>query len=263
MFVYDEDMRRLLVVLLSISLLAFQRRATEADFPPAPDANKAVEFVFPRLRYDMDQSFGRGGFRRFQRWAADYPASDIHFLEGVKRLTRIDTRSRGIIVDLDSDAIYKWPWIYVENPGAWHLSETQAARLREYLLRGGFLMGEDMHGDYEWENFMVGMRMVLPDRPVEDLKDNDEIFHVVYDLGDRVQIPGTRYLWGGRQYTPDSAVAKWRAIRDEHGRIVVAICHNSDVGDAWEWADSPDYPERATTLAYRIAINYIIYAMTH
>jgi hypothetical protein len=105
--------------------------------------------------------------------------------------------------------------------------------------------------------------MVFPNRSIEDLTNQDEIFHVVYDLDDRVQIPGTRYIWGRRPYTPDSATPVWRAIRDDKGRIMVAICHNSDVGDAWEWADSPQYPERAASLAYRIGINYIIYGMTH
>ena len=105
--------------------------------------------------------------------------------------------------------------------------------------------------------------MIFPDRPIEELTDQDELFHVLYDLDERFQIPGTRYIWGGRRYTPDSSVPKWRAIRDDRGRIVIAICHNSDVGDAWEWADSPRYPERDASLAFRLGINYIIYGMTH
>jgi hypothetical protein len=105
--------------------------------------------------------------------------------------------------------------------------------------------------------------MILPGRQIEDLKKNDEIFHVMYDLDDKVQIHGTRFIWGRRPYWPDMVVPKWRAIRDDEGRIIVAICHNSDVGDAWEWADSPHYPERETSLAYRIGINYILFDMTH
>ena len=182
----------------------------------------------------------------------------------MRRLTRIQACSTETIVDLDSDDLYNCPWIYAEDAGGWRLSPKQAARLREYLLRGGFLMADDSHGDYEWEVFEESMRMVFPDRPIEDLKDKDEIFQVVYDLGDRVQIPGTRYIWGYRwQNTPDSAVPKWRAIRDDKGQVMVAICHNSDVGDAWEWADSPDYPEHEASVAYRIGVNYIIYGMTH
>jgi hypothetical protein len=167
------------------------------------------------------------------------------------------------VIDAKSDDIYDWPWLYFEDAGAWHLSEEQAARLREYLLRGGFLMVDDSHGDYEWQTFLAGIHMVFPDRPIEDLKNQDEIFHVFYDLDDRVQIPGTRFIWGRRQYTPDSAIPAWRAILDDKGRIIVTICHNSDVGDAWEWADSPQYPERATSLAYRIGINYILYGMAY
>src|SRR5260370_3013845 len=86
-----------------------------------------------------------------------------------------------------------------------------------------------------------------------------QIFHTMYDLDDRFQIPGTRFIWGYRRpYLPDMKVPKWRAVRDDKGRIVIAIAHNSDVGDAWEWADSPDYPDHATSMPYRIPINYII-----
>jgi hypothetical protein len=182
---------------------------------------------------------------------------------GVRRLTRLQTSSLGQVVDADSSEMFNWPWIFVEDPGAWSITEEQAATIRDYLLRGGFMMIDDSHGDYEWDVFLRGMHMIFPDRPIEDLKDDDEIFHVFYDLDKRFQIPGTRFIWGGRPYLPDMAVPKWRAIRDDNGRIMAAICHNSDVGDAWEWADSPNYPERDTSLAYRIGINYNIYGMTH
>jgi uncharacterized protein DUF4159 len=224
------------------------------------DPREKAEWTFARFHYDLDSQFG---VFRFQRWAADYPKSDRQFTVGVRRLTRLHARSTEHVIDAKSDDLYDWPWLYVEDAGAWHMTEEQAARLREYLLRGGFLMVDDSHGDYEWQTFLTGIRMVFPDRPIEDLRNQDEILHVVYDLDDRVQIPGTRYIWGHRPYTPDSAIPVWRAIRDDKGRIIVAICHNSDVGDAWEWADSPQYPERAASLAYRIGINYILYGMTH
>jgi Domain of unknown function (DUF4159) len=229
-------------------------------FAPA-DPREKSEWTFARMRYDLGYQYGRFGFLR---WAADYPKADRQFVRGVKRLTRLDVRSTEQVVDLDTDEIYNWPWLYVEDGGGWRLSDKQAARLRDYLLRGGFLMADDSHGDYEWEVFAEGMHRIFPERDIEDLTDKDEIFHVVYDLSDRVQIPGTRYIWGGRwSYTPDSAVPKWRGIRDDKGRIMVAICHNSDVGDAWEWADSPNYPEHEASVAYRIGVNYIIYGMTH
>jgi len=230
------------------------------SFPPE-NPNEKAEWTFARFHYDLGEDFG---FYRFQRWAADYPKADRQFVRGVKRLTRIDARSTEHVVDANSDDLYNWPWIYLEDAGAWRLSEAQAARLREYLKRGGFMMVDDSHGDAEWQNFVAGMHMILPDGHIEDLANPDEIFHVVYDLDDRVQVPGTRYIWGRRwPSTPDSATPRWSAIRDDKGRIIVAICHNSDVGDAWEWADSAMYPEHPASVAYRIGVNYIIYAMTH
>jgi hypothetical protein len=229
-------------------------------FPPA-DPREKSEWTFARFHYDLGAQYGRFGF---ERWAADYPKADRQFIPGVRRLTRLEVRSTEQIVDANSDDLYNWPWIYIEDAGGWRLSEPQAARLREYLLRGGFLMADDSHGDYEWEVLTQGMHMIFPDRAVEDLPNGDEIFHLAYDLDDRVQIPGTRYIWGRRwPIGPDEAVPKWRAIRDNNGRIMVAICHNSDVGDAWEWADSPEYPEHEASVAYRLGVNYILYGMTH
>jgi hypothetical protein len=246
------------------TLLAYQRNVFEDDDEPPPlaaDAHQNAEWAFARYHFRSESDLG--GYRRFQLWKADYPKADRQFTMGVKRLTRLHARGIEQIVDADSDELFNWPWIYMEHGNNWILTPDEATRLRQYLLRGGFLLSDDTHGDYEWEQLVQGLEMILPGRPIEDLQNSDEIFHVMYDLDDRVQIHGTRFLWGGRPYGPDMRVPKWRAIRDDHGRIIVAICHNSDVGDAWEWADSPHYPERETGLAYRIGINYILFDMTH
>jgi hypothetical protein len=107
------------------------------------------------------------------------------------------------------------------------------------------------------------MSRVFPDRPVKDLQSKDEIFHVLYDLDERFQVPGIIMFRTGTTYEYDGYEAIWRAIFDDRDRVMVAICQNMDLGDAWEWADWPQYPERYASLAYRIGINYIIYAMTH
>jgi uncharacterized protein DUF4159 len=253
-----------IVSALCVTVFAFQGRVFEEDDeapPPAADAHQKAEWAFARYHFRSESDFG--GYRRFQLWKADYPKADRQFTMGVKRLTRLHTRGIEQIVDADSDELFNWPWIYMEHGNGWELTPDEALRLRQYLLRGGFLLSDDTHGDYEWEELVRGLEMILPGRPIEDLQNSDEIFHVMYDLDDRVQIHGTRFLWGGRPYGPDMVVPKWRAIRDDKGRIIVAICHNSDVGDAWEWADSPHYPERETGLAYRIGINYILFDMTH
>ena len=110
---------------------------------------------------------------------------------------------------------------------------------------------------------MESMERVFPDRPVVELENKEEIFHVLYDLDQREQVPGIQMFFTGRVYENDGIEARWRAIHDDKGRVMVAICHNMDLGDAWEWADHPQYPEHYASLAYRVGVNYIIYAMTH
>jgi hypothetical protein len=143
------------------------------------------------------------------------------------------------------------------------LDDTEAARLREYLLRGGFLMTDDFHGSRQWEIFMDSMQRVFWDRPVVEIEDGNEILHVLYDVDERIQIPGIYPLMSGVTYEQDGVTPHWRGIYDDNGRLMVAINFNMDLGDAWEHADDPRYPEPMTALAYRFAVNYVIYAMTH
>ena len=224
------------------------------------------EFYWSRLRYTSrtDAYGGYGyGYGYGGSWSRDYPKADRQFLMALKRLTRIEARPTEQVVDLDSDDIFNYPWVYAVQVASWTFSDAEAKRLREYLLKGGFLMVDDFHGTADWDRFMAGMRMVFPDRPVEDLNDNDEIFHVLYDIGERFQVPGEQYVVTGRTYEKDGYVPKWRAIRDDKGRIMVAICHNMHLGDAWEWADMPEYPERFASMAFRVGLDYIMYGMTH
>ncbi len=252
---------------------AYAQELRSLPYTPEPGSDKA-EFYWSRLRY-TSSGYGQSGYGYgggyggygfgygYFGWSRDYPKADRQFLMALKRLTRIQMRPTEQVVDLDSDDIFNYPWVYAVQVANWHFTDAEAKRLREYLLKGGFLMVDDFHGTADWDRFMAGMRQVLPDRPVEDLSDNDEIFHVLFDLGVRFQVPGEQYVWTGRTYEKDGYVPKWRAIRDDKGRIIVAICHNMHLGDAWEWADTPDYPERFASLAFRVGMNYIIYGMTH
>ncbi len=257
-----------LLLLGAAFLWAWQRRGLpflsfEEDNPAPipPDAGEKTEFYFARLRYPSVRYGGYWGFRG--AWSTDYPKADRQFLQGVRRLTRIHVRSVEEVVDLDTDEIFNYPWVYAVEVGHWNLSDAQAAKLREYLLRGGFLMVDDFHGTWEWDIFMASLNRVFPDRPVVDVPDKDAIFHVLYDLDERFQVPGIIMFSTGLTYEQDGIHPAWKAVYDDRGRIMVAICHNMDLGDAWEWADLPQYPERYASLAYRIGINYIIYAMTH
>jgi hypothetical protein len=124
-------------------------------------------------------------------------------------------------------------------------------------------MVDDFHGSYEWEIFITGMRKVFPDRDIVDLPNADPIFHIIYDLDDRYQVPGWA-AWGhGVTYEQDGYNPRWRGVYDDKGRLMVAICHNMDLGDSWEHADNPEYPQKFSALGIRIAANYVTYSMTH
>jgi hypothetical protein len=257
------------------------------DFPLPQDYKEPAEWVRARLRYpdvlgypDEVGSIRWGGLGPFPGyWTMDYPRSDRHLLAGVRRLTRIDTRSVEQVTSLDgTDDIYNWPTLYAVEVGHWRLPEKEAGQLREYLNRGGFLMVDDFHGSNaldhqrddgqlinEWETFMDSMTRVFPDRQWQDIPDNDPIFHTIYDLSDRFQVPGAQYFTSRITYEkgPTGMTPHWRCIRDDKGRIVVAICHNMDLGDGWEVSDEPRYPEKWASLAYRVAMNYFIYDLSH
>jgi Domain of unknown function (DUF4159) len=242
-----------------------QRFAWGEDGPVALQINPSdrTEWAFVRLHYDGYSGMSRCFRRGSSRWTTDAPKADRQFVQGVRRLTRLNARPVEQVLDPTSDEIFNWPWIYAVEVGSWNFTPGQARRMREYLLRGGFLMVDDFHGTCEWSVFLNGIREIFPDRPVEDLPNKDEIFHTLYDLGDRFQVPGAQFLYSHRTYERDGVEAEWRGIRDDSGRIMVAICHNMDLGDAWEWSDNPRYPERYASLAYRIGVNYVIYSMTH
>ena len=257
-----------LLLSLSLGLFALQRGGggfgrAQLSFPTEP--NSPSEFYFSRLRYNAGyasgSSFGYRGFRG--GWSQDYPRADNDCLVVLRRLTRIDAPAALNVVDVDSDRMYDYPWVYAVGVNTWAFTDEEAKRLRDYLLRGGFLMVDHFHGQDDWDHFMAGMRMVLPGSTVEDLKDSDEIYHVLYSIDQKFQIPGEQYVSTGRTYEKDGFVPQWRAIRDSHGRVVVAICFNMHLGDAWEWANTPDYPEKFSGLAFRVVLNYITYSMTH
>ena len=132
---------------------------------------------------------------RYSNWTIDYPRSDRHFAEAVRRLTRVDARSvEQPVAAEDGDDIYNWPWLYGVEVGHWDLTDLEAAKLRDYLLRGGFFMCDDFHGTWEWEVFTASMKRVFPDRSIVDIPDNDPIFHTVYDLDGRYQVPGAQFF---------------------------------------------------------------------
>jgi hypothetical protein len=262
------------IAIIGGSLLAFQRPFREypaieyTDFPLPDDYKQPAEFAFARLMYPPAPTarFDRAGSywaQGMSSWTQDYPRADRHLAQALRRLTRINTRSVEQPVNLDDgDEVYNWPWIYAVRTGEWNLTDAQAKKLRDYLDRGGFLMVDDFWGSFEWDVFMRSMNRVFPDRKPVDVDNADALFHTIYDLNDRFRVTGA---WGrfGRPYQDDGDTPYWRAVYDSKNRVVAAIVANSDLGDSWEYADDPSYPEKWSGLGIRIAVNYIAYGLTH
>ena len=259
--------RAIAAIALAGMLLAVGGQLVTAQEWGVANAPPTAEFQFTRLIYDSDSfGYGRGG----QDWAIDWPHAEFFFMQGLTRLTRVDGAevSRynghgGRRIRLGDEQLFNYPWLYAVEVGKWYLDDLEAAQLREYLLRGGFLMVDDFHGSRQWSRFLASMVKVFPDRPILEVPEDDEVLHVLYDLDQRVQIPGVRMLYTGQTWEDDGYEPHWRGIYDDSGRLMVAINFNMDLGDAWEHADTPEYPEPMTALAYRFAVNYVIYAITH
>jgi hypothetical protein len=239
-----------------------------ATFALPPDYREKTEWMFARLMYPPHPSIGlvrtRGPWQNgWAAWTNDYPRADRHFTVAVRRLTRLNIRSVEQPVNLDDgDDVYNYPWLYAVQAGSMNLTEEQAAKLRDYLLRGGFLVCDDFWGTLEWGNFERNMHMIFPDRQIAEIEDTDSTFHTVFDLT-KTPIPGEWSLRSGRPYRNDGVDPHWRAIYDDKGRMMIAIWYNIDAGDSWEWADYPEYPEHYSALGIRMGINFIVYSMTH
>jgi hypothetical protein len=271
-------------IVLVTALFAFQREFRvypsmepydDIDLPQ--DYKEKTEWVQARLMYPQHPEARFSRYRRWggggppdwrqggTSWTQDYPRADRHFATALHRLTRVHARSVEQPVNPeDGDDIFNWPWLVAGEMGDWKLTPDQARKLRDYLLRGGFLYMDDFWGPEEWDRFYQSMRMVFPDRQIVEIDNADGIFHSVYDLDDRYQILGQWALrGGGMSFRVDGTRAQWKGIYDDKGHLMVAMSFNSDVGDSWEWADDPYYPEKFSALGIRIGVNYVVYSMTH
>lgn len=245
--------------LAGVALFAAGAAGSQTGEPSGAEG-PAAEFHMARLAYNTR---GCGGSRGYCNswWAIDYPLAELHFLPAVRRLTRIETSDDSVHVQLSEDDLFDYPWLFIQQVGQgnWRPTPAEVARLREYLLRGGFVVVDDFHGEYEWRHFAAVMNEILPGLPIVDLPADERLLDIIFPLDRRTQIPGQRHLGWRRMEGPPH----WRGIYDGDGRLMVAINHNIDMGDAWEHADDPGYPAPMTATAYRFGVNYLIYAMTH
>ena len=219
------------------------------------------EFTFVRTIYNSSDYGYRGG-----SWAVDFPEADDHFIIGVRDWsgTNLNISARPEQLRILDENLFNYPLIYFVEPGYLELSEEEAVRLREYVLRGGFLFLDDFWGEYEWENVQEQMRRVLPECEIKDLPRDHSIFHCYFDIDEVVQVPGIgSWLRRGVTHEKGGVVPHYMGIEDKSGRVIVFIARNCDLGDAWEWIDDPRYPLKYGLAAYKVGINVVIYAMTH
>ncbi|MCP5146153.1 MAG: DUF4159 domain-containing protein [Gammaproteobacteria bacterium] len=248
---------------------SFEGEDGESALPA--DWNVPAGFVVGRLMYPSTVGFGffrRGGdWRRGgTSWSVDYPKGDRALITALRRYIRADVRAVEQPVNPeDGDDIFNWPYLTVGLAGYWQLDDEFAAKLREYLLRGGFLFCDSFFDSRSWIGFERGMKQIFPDRRIVDLTDDEVVFHSFFDLPGmtQVQIPNMNALYYGNGYLGDGAVPHWRGIFDDEGRLMVLIAFNNDVSDAWQWADEPSYPADKANLGLRIGVNIVLYTLTH
>lgn len=248
--------------------LAASRTAARVTSPITSAARIATEpeaphsYYFTRVAYT---SGGRGfrGFGGYQRWATDYPKADRQFLIVVRRLLGIDAYPQEHALRLDDPAIRQFPFLYALEVGDMDLTQEEIQNLRAYLLAGGFLMIDDFWGSYEWANFESEIRRVLPEYDIVDLPMDHEVFRTFYEIKELLQVPSINNIRRGHTAERDGYVPYARGIKDEKDRLMVVINWNTDLGDAWEWAEQPDYPLKYSTFAYQMGVNFIVYAMSH
>jgi len=270
--------------LIGSCVVAMQRgrRGSGDDRGGVPEWDRPVGlerdvFSFARVRYSdggggrYSGGYGQYGYGRGNRWAIDFPDSDLNFSLRLHQLTSLKVNPDYTIVDLDDPKILDYPFVYLIEPGAMYLSAPEVEGFRKYCMNGGFVMVDDFWGNYQWDNFYSQIKRVFPNREFVDLPITHEIFQIVYPFKEFPQVPAydPRGQWRYISYEPrhggGEETPHYRAIMDDNDRIMLLACHNTDLGDAWEQEGMhPDYFEKySVKQAYPMGINIVTYALTH
>lgn len=234
-----------------------ESRSTGTPMWENPRAFGAEVFTFARLRYDAaprPANGGRGG------WTTDLPDADLNLSYRLQQLTslRVDPNAR-LVRPTDPD-LFSFPFLFAAAPGAMGLTADEIAALRRYLLNGGFLLMTDYWGDVDEANVERLFRAILPEHRFEELPIEHPLYRTVLNIREKAAVPNIRM---GLKI-PGTQVHH-RVIFDAKGRLMVMGLHNSDDSDGWEReGENHEYFEQyAEKIAYPLAINIIVYVMTH
>jgi len=246
------------------------REAQRPNYPMWPVSRELPDdvFTFARLRYNSESYSGRWG----RRWLVDYPDSDLNFSFRLQQLTALQVNPRAAIVDIDPVEMRHYPFIYMLEVGAIILTDEEVRIIREYLLNGGFIMVDDFWGTEALDRFHVVLKRMFPNREPKELPLTHDIFHIVFDLKVKPQIPNVRVAVANKSTGithesrhPGSEQVHYQGIFDDKGRMMMILCHNTDLGDGWEeeGTDPWFFKEFSEKYGYPMGINIIFYAMTH
>ncbi|UCD48661.1 MAG: DUF4159 domain-containing protein [Phycisphaerales bacterium] len=278
------------VTVVAAGVTLAQRYYDRNDVPYWEPDSEFAEDVFTFVRIEYSSGWGGGGYgggygrrrrggRRGGRgwggrggggWATDYPDSDLNFSYRLHQLTAMEVNPDGVVLRLTDPELFDYPFIYIVEPGALVFTEDEVQALRRYLLNGGFLMVDDFWGEDEWYNFYYEIKRVFPEREPRELPLSHPIFHAVFDLKEKPQIPSIGHALQGRRYgitweRDDAQEVHYKALYDDKGRMMAIICHNTDLGDGWEREGENEwyFHEFSEKKAYPLGINIVFYAMTH
>jgi hypothetical protein len=233
-------------------------------------------------QYDGAFMFCRVMFRNASNgdgagWSVDWPRADENLSFRFSELTRtivsrdaLGNYNHVLLQLTDAELLGKCPFIMLTEPGGAYFDDAEAAGLRTYLQKGGFLWADDFWGDYAFDHWENEIRKALPsgEYPLIELPLEHPIFHTLYDVKEKVQIPSINFWYGTGGGTSErgslSAVPHTRAITDKDGHVMVVMTHNTDFGDAFEReGDSREYFERFAGGGYAFGVDVLIYSMTH
>jgi hypothetical protein len=258
--------RWVVCVVALLTLVPAMQPPVDAQLPAAPDNRFAgLQWRFVRIKYHFATE-GTHIPQDFygEPWGIDAPAAEQNLTRRVKTATTIHVEDP-ILLTLDDPRLFEYPWIYFVEPSSMRMTEAEVPILREFLLRGGFAMMDDFHGQFEWDAFQREMKRLFPDREIVEIPRDHPVFSCFYKFDGYPQVAGLGSFLAGRSWEKGGVVPHLRTILDDTGRPMMFINFNTDMGDGWEWSNAEGYPGyiKYTGLSYRMGINEIVYALTH